>query len=103
MASPPAHFLPGCFEAVSRTRWDSKNPVLGVGELGEFKTSEPPWFGSTGDEPAEVLSVFGRARRGHAFSCGPVEDPRTTGRATLVIANPVPPPNGSSLTGVAGS
>jgi transcriptional regulator with XRE-family HTH domain len=34
--------------------------VLGVGELAEFETSEPHWFGSTGDEPAEVLSVFGR-------------------------------------------
>jgi transcriptional regulator with XRE-family HTH domain len=34
--------------------------VLGVGELAEFETSAPHWFGSTGDEPAEVLSVFGR-------------------------------------------
>jgi transcriptional regulator with XRE-family HTH domain len=34
--------------------------VLGVGEVVEFETSEPHWFGSTGEEPAEVLSVFGR-------------------------------------------
>ncbi len=34
--------------------------VLGVGEVAEFETSEPHWFGSTGEEPAEVLSVFGR-------------------------------------------
>jgi transcriptional regulator with XRE-family HTH domain len=34
--------------------------VLGVGDVAEFDTSEPHWFGSTGDEPAEVLSVFGR-------------------------------------------
>jgi len=34
--------------------------VLGVGEVAEFDTSEPHWFGSTGEEPAEVLSIFGR-------------------------------------------
>jgi transcriptional regulator with XRE-family HTH domain len=34
--------------------------VLGVGEIAEFTTAEPHWFGSTGHEPAEVLSVFGR-------------------------------------------
>src|SRR3954451_10309032 len=41
--------------------------VLGVGEVAEFSTSQPHWFGSTGDEPAEVLSVFGRpGERMHA-------------------------------------
>jgi transcriptional regulator with XRE-family HTH domain len=34
--------------------------VLGVGEAAEFDTQVPHWFGSTGSEPAEVLSVFGR-------------------------------------------
>ena len=34
--------------------------VLGVGEVAEFDTAQPHWFGSTGREPAEVLSVFGR-------------------------------------------
>ena len=34
--------------------------VLGVGEVVEFDTSLPHWFGSTGDGPAEVLSIFGR-------------------------------------------
>jgi hypothetical protein len=34
--------------------------VLGVGEAAEFDTRVPHWFGSTGDEPAEVLSIFGR-------------------------------------------
>jgi transcriptional regulator with XRE-family HTH domain len=34
--------------------------VLGVGEVAEFDTQVPHWFGSTGDEPAEVLSIFGR-------------------------------------------
>ena len=33
--------------------------VLGPGEVAEFDTRVPHWFGSTGDEPAEVLSVFG--------------------------------------------
>jgi transcriptional regulator with XRE-family HTH domain len=34
--------------------------VLSVGEVVEFDTRVPHWFGSPGDEPAEVLSVFGR-------------------------------------------
>jgi transcriptional regulator with XRE-family HTH domain len=34
--------------------------VLGMGDVAEFKTSQPHWFGSTGQEPAEVLSVFAR-------------------------------------------
>jgi transcriptional regulator with XRE-family HTH domain len=34
--------------------------VLEAGELAEFSTSEPHWFGSTGEGPAEVLSLFAR-------------------------------------------
>jgi transcriptional regulator with XRE-family HTH domain len=34
--------------------------VLDVGEAAEFDTQVPHWFGSTGKEPAEVLSIFGR-------------------------------------------
>ena len=34
--------------------------VLGVGEVVEFDTQIPHWFGSTGEEVAEVLSIFGR-------------------------------------------
>jgi transcriptional regulator with XRE-family HTH domain len=34
--------------------------VLGPGEVAEFDTRVPHWFGSTGDQPAEVLSLFGR-------------------------------------------
>jgi transcriptional regulator with XRE-family HTH domain len=34
--------------------------VLGVGEAIEFDTAEPHWFGSADDQPAEVLSLFGR-------------------------------------------
>jgi transcriptional regulator with XRE-family HTH domain len=34
--------------------------VLRVGEAAEFDTQVPHWFGSTGNEPAEVLSIFGR-------------------------------------------
>ena len=33
--------------------------VIGPGEVAEFDTQVPHWFGSTGDGPAEVLSVFG--------------------------------------------
>ncbi len=34
--------------------------VLGPGEVAEFETQVPHWFGSAGEEPAEVLSIFGR-------------------------------------------
>jgi transcriptional regulator with XRE-family HTH domain len=34
--------------------------VLGPGEVAEFDTRVPHWFGSTGEGPAEVLSLFGR-------------------------------------------
>jgi transcriptional regulator with XRE-family HTH domain len=37
-----------------------KDLVLGVGEAAEFDTTVPHWFGSTGEGPAEVLSIFGR-------------------------------------------
>jgi transcriptional regulator with XRE-family HTH domain len=34
--------------------------VLGPGEVASFDTKVPHWFGSTGDAPAEILSIFGR-------------------------------------------
>jgi transcriptional regulator with XRE-family HTH domain len=34
--------------------------VLGPGEVASFDTTVPHWFGSTGDEPVEILSIFGR-------------------------------------------
>lgn len=34
--------------------------VLGAGEVADFSTDVPHWFGSTGEGPAEVLSLFGR-------------------------------------------
>lgn len=34
--------------------------LLGPGEVAEFDTQVPHWFGSTGTEPAEILSIFGR-------------------------------------------
>jgi mannose-6-phosphate isomerase-like protein (cupin superfamily) len=33
--------------------------VLGAGEVAEFDTQVPHWFGSTGEGPAEILSMFG--------------------------------------------
>jgi transcriptional regulator with XRE-family HTH domain len=34
--------------------------VLGPGEVAAFDTRVPHWFGTTGDGPAEILSIFGR-------------------------------------------
>ena len=33
--------------------------ILGAGEVAEFDTHVPHWFGSNGQQPAEILSVFG--------------------------------------------
>jgi transcriptional regulator with XRE-family HTH domain len=33
--------------------------ILTAGEVVEFDTHVPHWFGNTGSEPAEILSVFG--------------------------------------------
>jgi quercetin dioxygenase-like cupin family protein len=37
-----------------------RDRVLEPGEVAEFDTHVPHWFGSTGDEPAEILSIFTR-------------------------------------------
>jgi len=34
--------------------------MLGPGEAAEFETRLPHWFGSDGENPAEILSIFGR-------------------------------------------
>jgi transcriptional regulator with XRE-family HTH domain len=48
-----------------------RDMVLDAGEVVEFDTQVPHWFGSTGEEPAEVLSLFGRqGERMHAFTTG---------------------------------
>jgi transcriptional regulator with XRE-family HTH domain len=41
--------------------------VLGAGEAAEFDIRVPHWFGSTGDQPAEILSMLGpQGERAHA-------------------------------------
>jgi transcriptional regulator with XRE-family HTH domain len=37
-----------------------QDTVLGPGDVAAFDTTVPHWFGSTGAEPAEILSIFGR-------------------------------------------
>lgn len=34
--------------------------TMGPGEVAEFDTSLPHWFGTAGDEPVEILSLLGR-------------------------------------------
>jgi transcriptional regulator with XRE-family HTH domain len=48
--------------------------VLGAGEVATFDTQVPHWFGSTGKNPAEILSIFGRP--GERLNV-PTESPRT--------------------------
>jgi len=49
--------------------------TLGAGEVAEFDTSLPHWFGPTGDEPVEILSVHGsHGERPHVRAA--VRDPQ---------------------------
>ncbi|SHF89839.1 helix-turn-helix domain-containing protein [Streptoalloteichus hindustanus] len=50
--------------------------VLGAGEAAEFDTRLPHWFGSTGDGPVELLSLFGR--QGERMHVRARPRPRTT-------------------------
>jgi hypothetical protein len=34
--------------------------AAGPGEVAEFDTRLPHWFGPAGDQPVEILSLFGR-------------------------------------------
>jgi transcriptional regulator with XRE-family HTH domain len=52
-----------------------RDMVLGVGEAAEFDTQVPHWFGSTGDGPAEVLSIFGRPGERMLVRAGDGSDP----------------------------
>jgi quercetin dioxygenase-like cupin family protein len=52
--------------------------ILGPGEVVEFNTGEPHWFGSTGDESAEILSIFGRPGERMNVRTAPL--PPVTGR-----------------------
>lgn len=42
-----------------RLRLAEHDFVMGAGEVAEFDTRVPHWFGSAGPEPAEVLTLFG--------------------------------------------
>jgi len=39
--------------------------TMGPGEVAEFDTKLPHWFGPAGDEPVEILSLHAQSRRTH--------------------------------------
>ncbi|MEQ6902296.1 XRE family transcriptional regulator [Nocardioides sp. YIM 152588] len=52
-----------------------RDHVLGPGEAADFDTRVPHWFGSTGEGPAELLSIFGRpGERMHVRATSQGED-----------------------------
>ena len=59
--------------------------VLGPGEVAAFDTTVPHWFGSTGDEPSEILSIFGRAGERMTVRTTP---PQPQGRRTSLCTAP---------------
>ena len=57
--------------------------VLTPGEVAEFDTTTPHWFGGTGDGPVEVLSLFGRhGERAHLRSVTDDSHPVSAERPT---------------------
>jgi transcriptional regulator with XRE-family HTH domain len=50
--------------------------VLGPGDVASFDTAVPHWFGSTGDEPAEILSIFGRPGERMTVRTAPTQPPK---------------------------
>jgi hypothetical protein len=48
--------------------------VIGPGEVAEFETRVPLWFGSLGQEPAEILSIFGRPGERMSIRVGPARE-----------------------------
>lgn len=57
--------------------------VLSPGEVAEFDTTTPHWFGGTGEGPAEVLSLFGRhGERTHLRSATGDPEPVSAERPT---------------------
>ena len=59
-----------------------RDMILQPGEVVEFDTSTPHWFGSTGREPAEVLSLFGRhGEEMHSRATGTATHTHTTARS----------------------
>jgi len=51
-----------------------KDWMLTPGEVAEFDTDVPHWFGSTGLEPAEILSIFSRPGERMRTRTGPSTD-----------------------------
>ena len=49
-----------CCRAMSGSSSASRTPCSGTGDVATFDTDVPHWFGSTGDRPAEILSIFER-------------------------------------------
>jgi tryptophanyl-tRNA synthetase len=72
-----------------------QDKVLGPGEVAAFDTTVPHWFGSTGDEPAEILSIFGRPgeRRGRvAHGRIQIAFPPALSVLTLALTSPTTSP-----------
>lgn len=58
--------------------------VVGPGEVVEFDTRTPHWFGSTGETSAEVLSLFGRHGEEMHVRAASGQDPPTGGSTNQV-------------------
>lgn len=59
--------------------------VLGQGEVAEFDTKVPHWFGSTGDEPAEILSIFERPGERRSARTPPPQEQRGLAQAGSAV------------------
>lgn len=80
---------------------DGHDVVLGAGEVAEFDTRVPHWFGSTGEGPVEVLSVFGPQGERMQTRAAPRQraaaDPGTqSARTARGSSRPVAPADGAA-------
>ena len=59
--------------------------TMGPGEVAEFDTSLPHWFGPAGDQPVEILSLLGR----HDEHIHVRAAPRRQDRQPVIVASPL--------------
>jgi quercetin dioxygenase-like cupin family protein len=57
-----------------RLQLGNEDWVLGPGEVAEFETQVPHWFGSLGQEPAEILSILARFGERMNIRVGPARE-----------------------------
>ena len=67
--------------------------TLGPGEVAEFDTPTPHWFGSAGIGPVEVIVLFSPQGERIHVRAAPQQPSRGASRSQLITWNPARPPS----------